>query len=550
MSLAETLKQELEGDVVADAKTLAEHATDASLFEVQPSLVVYPKHTKDIETLVRLVAEAKEKGENVSLTARAAGTDMTGGPLTTSIVVDFSKYFTHVGETKGRQATVEPGVYYRDFAKAVAAKGLLMPSYPASRDICAIGGMVANNAGGEKTLTYGKTADYVEELKVVLRDGKTYTLRKLDLAELNVKEKLQTFEGEFYRALYSLTVKNKKLLAQAKPHVSKNSAGYALWDVLDEQAGTFDPTRLFTGSQGTLGLITNVTFRLVKPRPHSRLLIIFLNDLPLLGKLIRQVLTFSPESFESYDDHTFKVALRFLPALARRLGGNPLQLLWQFLPDMWLFLRGGIPKLVLLAEFTGDTEEEAAAQAQLAERRLKAFPVRTKVTKSKEEGEKYWTVRRESFNLLRHSVSGLHTAPFIDDFVVEPRFLPEFLPKLYQILDEYKILYTIAGHIGDGNFHIIPLMDLHDEKTKQILTELSQKVYPLIIEYGGSITGEHNDGLVRSPYLKEQFGPEVFALFEEVKRLFDPDNMFNPGKKVGASWQFALDHLATGADAK
>lgn len=544
-----SIRRELAGEVVDDPEILARHATDASLFEVQPKLVVFPKNISDVEKLIQLVAQARAAGEAVSLTARAAGTDMSGGPLTQSVVVNFTKYFNHVLSITGRSAVVEPGVYYRDFEAAVAAEGLLMPSYPASKDICAVGGMVANNAGGEKSLTYGKTADYVEELQMVLRDGQSYTFRKLTLEELEEKKRADTLEGDIYRRLHKLVLDNADILDTARPTVSKNSAGYALWDVLDAQQGTFDVTRILTGSQGTLGLITSIRFRLIKPRPHSRLLVISLNNLALLGNIVNAVLAFSPESFESYDDHTFKVALRLFPALIKRMKGNIFGIAWQFLPEFLLFLRGGIPKLVMLAEFTGDTEEEAAGQALLAQRRLKAWPVTTKVTKSKAAGDKYWLMRRESFSLLRHSVQGLHTAPFIDDFVVEPKKLPEFLPRLYKILDEYDIIYTVAGHIGDGNFHIIPLMNLHDAKTKQILTELSERVYPLVIEYGGSISGEHNDGLVRTPFLKEQFGEEVYALFEETKGIFDPDNMFNPGKKVGSDWKFALDHLATGADA-
>lgn len=548
MNLVESLRRALDGEVVDEPAVLAGHATDASLFEVKPALVVFPKHRRDVENIVRLVAQERSRDKAVSLTARAAGTDMTGGPLSQSIVVNFVKHFNHILEVADGQAIIEPGVYYRDFEAAAAKQGLVMPSYPASRDLCSVGGMVANNAGGEKTLTHGKTADYVGELEVVLRDGTSCTFRKITVAELEEKKKLDTLEGDVYRRVHGLLVENAEIVAKARPTVSKNSSGYALWDVWDEKAQTFDMTRLLSGSQGTLGLITKIRWRLIRLHPYARLLIISLNDLSALGEIIKGVLEFSPESFESYDDHTFKVALRLWPALAEKLSGNMLSMAWQFLPDFWLFLKGGIPKLVLMAEFTGHSAKEATQQAELAAARLRAWPVVTKITKNKAEGEKYWVMRRESFNLLRHSVRGLHTAPFIDDFVVAPKYLSKFLPQLYAILDEYKIIYTVAGHIGDGNFHIIPLMDLKDKQTKQTLTSLAEQVYPLVIKYQGSISGEHNDGLVRSPYVKEQFGEEMYRLFQEVKRIFDPDNIFNPGKKVGGSWEFALDHLATGPD--
>jgi len=217
------------------------------------------------------------------------------------------------------------------------------------------------------------------------------------------------------------------------------------------------------------------------------------------------------------------------------------------LPEAWMVLRGGIPKLVLLAEFTADTREEADAQARIAEQQLKkAYPsLKMRVTQSDEETQEFWLIRRESFDLLRHHVRGLRTAPFIDDLSVRSDFLPEFLPKLYEILGRYKLLYTVAGHVGDGNFHIIPLMDFQDPKIKEIITNLSKEVYSLVIHHKGSITGEHNDGLIRTPFVKEAFGDDVYRLFEETKKIFDPDNIFNPGKKVGATLEYALAHLDT-----
>ena len=212
-----------------------------------------------------------------------------------------------------------------------------------------------------------------------------------------------------------------------------------------------------------------------------------------------------------------------------------------------MILRSGVPKLVLLAEFSADSREDAERQARACEKKLReAHPsLKMRMTQSDEETEEFWVIRRESFNLLRHHVRGLRTAPFIDDLSVRADSLPEFLPKLYAILGRYKLLYTVAGHVGDGNFHIIPLMDLGDPKTKDIIANLSREVYALVFAYKGSITGEHNDGIIRTPFVKEQFGEEVYRLFEETKKIFDPDGIFNPGKKVGATLDYALAHLDT-----
>jgi FAD/FMN-containing dehydrogenase len=257
-----------------------------------------------------------------------------------------------------------------------------------------------------------------------------------------------------------------------------------------------------------------------------------------LGELVNTVLAFCPESFESYDDKTFDVMLRVFPQLLSRLGGNPFTLLTEFLPEVRMFLSGGIPKLVLMAEFTADTDEEAAEAALRAQRAVKEkYDIATHVTHSQKESEKYWTIRRESFNLLRKNIHGKHTAPFIDDISVRPEHLPEFLPKLYAIMAQYRIIFTIAGHIGDGNFHIIPLMDFSRPDFVTIIRELSNKVYALVGEYHGSITGEHNDGLIRTPFLDRMFSPEMLDVFAEIKKIFDPQGIFNPHKKVGGDME-------------
>ena len=217
-----------------------------------------------------------------------------------------------------------------------------------------------------------------------------------------------------------------------------------------------------------------------------------------------------------------------------------------FLPEILMALTGGIPKLVLIVEFRADTQAEALrhAEALAAEIKKNKSHESVRVAKNEAAARKYWAVRRESFNLLRKKVAGRRTAPFIDDFVVPPATLPEFLPKLESILRNYpQLTYTIAGHVGDGNFHIIPLVDPRDPALPKVIDELSHKVYDLVVAYHGSITGEHNDGLVRTPYVEKMFGPEMMALFYEVKKIFDPHNIFNPGKKVGLTYSDALSKL-------
>lgn len=567
----------IDGDVDISAERLEAASHDASVFEVKPQAVVSPKNVSDIKKLVAYVSN----NTDLSLTGRSAGTDMSGGPLTKSIVVDFLKYFNHIKEVGDGFALTEPGVYYRDFDKATLEKGYIMPSYPASREICTVGGMVANNSGGEKTLTYGKTERYIRRLKMVCADGNEYEFKPLTFLELEAKKKLRNFEGEIYRKMHVLVSSNADLLEEARPKVSKNSAGYYLWNVMqnplasplhpsnddsdiDVELGNpplkkgvpqgsggfskfsgpiFDLTKMIVGSQGTLGLITEIEFGLVKPRPHARLLVVFLTDLKMLAETAKRVLRFKPESFESYDDHTFKIAVKFLPQLIKQMGGNVITLGLQFLPELLAVIEGGVPKLVLMAEFTAETPEEAVRLCEEAQKSLADLHEKSKVTETPADANKYWVIRRESFNMLRHHVKELRTAPFIDDFAVRPEFLPEFLPKLYKILDQYKLTYTIAGHVGDGNFHIIPLMNLHEQHSHDVIRELSVKVYELVHEFKGTITAEHNDGLIRTPFLKMQYGEKVCDLFAETKKIWDPKNIFNPGKKVGATMEYMMEHI-------
>jgi len=541
------LQKLLAGKVLFDDKTLDIFSEDTSLFKVLPELVVQPKSARDVEKLVAYVAKKKKEGENISLAPRSGGTCMAGGSLTESIVVDFAQFMNRfIGlNVKAKTATAQPGLYFRDFHQKTLAKKLLMPAYPASWQLCAIGGMVGNNAGGEKTFVYGKTENFIKKMKVVFADGVTRIVKPLSVADLKKKMAQKDFEGMVYKKMYALITKNEKILASAKPDVSKNSAGYYLWNVWDGK--TFDLTKLLVGSQGTLGVVTEVTFDLVPTKKFSKLLVVFLSGLDDLGEMIVELKHHAPETIESYDDKTLKLAMRFAPDLIKLLKPkNILSMAWHLLPEFFMFLRRGLPKLVLMAEFTGDNEKEVLERMRSAkasfDSRFKS--AQTRITSSDDERDQFWLIRRQSFALLRQKVIGRHTAPFIDDFAVRPEHLSEFLPKLNTILAKYKsLIFTIAGHPGDGNFHIIPLMKLKDPKQRAIIPKLSHEVYDLVLEYNGTITAEHNDGIVRTPFLEKMYGKKIIDLFEQTKDIFDPLGIFNPGKKVRAPKDYLESHI-------
>ena len=552
-------------DFSIDENILEKNSEDTSLFKMIPKIVIFPKNKEEISIITKFINENR----GFSITGRSGGTDMSGGSVTDSIIFSFSKYFNKVISVNKNEkiAVVEPGVFYRDFEKETLKQNLLLPSFPASRDICALGGMISNNSGGELSLNYGQTKKYVEELECVLSNGEIITVKKISEKEL--LEKLETasdvwkntLEYKIYNDIYNLLKdeNNHKIIKKNTPITSKNSSGYFLWDILREENGErfFDLNKIIVGSQGTLAIITKIKVKLIEPKKYTKMLFIVLKDLKDLGKVRNIVMKYKPESFESYDDHTFKFAMKFLPALIKNIFSKNknkgslamIKMGFSFYKELFLVLTFGMPKLFLLAEITGDEEGEVLKKVEDCDKELyKNFNsrnVKSQIIKTEYEEEKYWTMRRESFNLLREKVKGLHTSPYIDDIVVPGEKLEEFLEELIPILDKYELLYTVAGHVGDGNLHIIPLMNFDDPKVKEknlkIIKDCSYEVYELIKKYHGSITAEHNDGLIRTPFLGEIFDKEMLTLFRKVKTLFDPNNILNPRKKVSIHEDNNLD---------
>jgi len=536
----ESLKHRFHGDIDTSAATLETYSHDASLFDVKPQVVVFPKDSSDVQSLVKW---ANTIG-SVSLTARSGGTCMAGGSINDSVIIDFTKYMNKIVEVTDEYAVMQPGVFYRDLEIETLKRKRIMPTYTASKNICAVGGMFGNNAGGEKSIKYGKMENFILETKVIFTDGNEYIVKPLTKSELDAKIAQGDFEGNLYKSLFDTIEKNYDAIKNAKPNVSKNSAGYYLWNVYDKQTGFFDLNKLLVGSQGTLGIMVEQKWKLVPVEPVSNVLAIYMDKIDRIGDLAKTLVAFKPDSIESFDDYSLKLAFKFFFDFLGSMG------IWKFIklgfamiPDGILLLRGGIPKLIVLVEVAGKTEDEVKNKLLEIKKAVEPFGFPIHVAHSSAEADKYWRIRRESFNLLRKHVHGKRTAPFIDDIIVNPEYLPEFMPKLQAMLETAGFVYTVAGHVGNGNFHIIPLLDMHDAKNREMILELSNKVYDLVLSYKGSITAEHNDGIVRTPYLEKMYGPFIMGLFKFTKSLFDPKNIFNPGKKIGDTKDYLKNHI-------
>lgn len=542
-----------QGDFDDSPEAIEKYSHDASMFEIRPKLIIAPKDAKDVEIAVKYVSEVKKDNKSLSLTARSAGTDMSGGAINDSIIVDFLKYFTKIESIDKTSAKTQPGVFFRDFDAEAKKKGVLMPTYPASRDLASVGGMVNNNAGGEKSIEFGKVENFVNELKFVFADGVERTVKPLTKAQLDKKMAQKDFEGQVYKGIFELVEKNYDVLKAAKPKVSKDSTGYHLWNVWDRETGIFDLNQLIIGAQGTLGFVTDIEFRVVEARTQEGLLVIFLKDINNLPELINIVVAKKPSRFESFDDNTLWLSMRFMPSFLKLLGlPKFIHLLFSLIPDAFMLLKG-LPRLILMVSIKGFSVEEVASRIGELHDELSVDAKKYGITAFEElpkdvQGEKFWVMRRYSFQILRSKVKDKHTAPFIDDLIVNPEHLPDFLPKIRRIIKKYKLFATIAGHMGDGNFHIIPLMNIEKESERKKLLPAMKEVNELIFRYGGSLSGEHNDGLVRGPWLEQMYGSKVVDLFKQAKDIMDPQNIFNPHKKSDSSWDYSYSHIRKNFD--
>lgn len=545
MDLKDELTKIFKGDIDVSDETREFYSHDASLFELKPQVVAFPKDADDIKSVVTFVSNNKQAYPELNITPRARGTDMSGGAIGQSVVLDISKYMKTLHEVTPTSAHVQPGMLYREFEAETLKQGAIMPSYPASRELASVGGMVANNSGGEKSLEFGKTDNFVNELKVILSDGNEYTVRPLTRDELNAKMDQDDFEGNLYRRTFELLDTHYDEIKAAKPNVTKDSTGYHLWNVWNRETGIFDLTKLFVGSQGTLGIVTDIKFRLVPKPAHSGTLVCYMRNIDELGEVIPAVLAHKPATFECFDDNTLWLSFKFFFAFLSRLGlWTWIKLAFQLIPDGLMIIRG-VPQLILLIEFSGETPAEVKQKIHAARQDLRRFKSFTYMEEDETEAKsrKFWLMRRESFNLLRSKVKDKHTAPFIDDFVVPPQHLTEFLPQLREIIKKYKLMATIAGHLGDGNFHVIPLMKIEDPAERAKLEPAMKEVNTLVIKYGGSVSGEHNDGMIRGPWLEQMYSANVLGYMKEMKALYDPQNIFNPHKKTDANWDFSFSHI-------
>ena len=498
------------GDVMSDSETLERYAVDASSFKIVPQAVYYPKNLPDIVALVQMCHEHKKQGKNVSLTLRAGGTCMSGGPLNTGWIVDMTKHMNSISiDPEGQTATVEMGAYFRDIEDRALKHGLMFAAYPSSHRICGIGGMIGNNASGEKSLRCGATSDNVLELEVILADGTITRVGPKEISSLtDVREK----------TMYSLYTKYGAQLQIATGEVKKSASGYRLEKLVE--GNTFNAVPLFVGAQGTLGIVTKAVLSLTPVPAHAELAIISAQSLKDVPKILKTIFTYNPEGLETFDIHTFAKAKEFLSKHAKNV-------LPYIDPDAHLFI---------LAQFSETTSEATKKQATECIQKLESQGYFVRHVSNPHDVASTWEVRRNAFLLMRdHNQKGQRAVPCIEDVIVPLPKLGIFIEKLDRILKKRTVHYGFHGHIGDGSLRIIPVFDFTSPTVSEEITALMKEVFALVKKLKGNISADHSDGIIRTPFLKEFYGEELYGVFEQIKHIYDPDNIMNPNKKVNGS---------------
>lgn len=518
--VAHYLQEHVIGEVMTGADARRYFATDASIFTLAPAIIVYPRNENDVRKTARFTWQLAERGRIIPITARGLGTDQSGAALGSGIMLVFPAHMHKILEYDGKsgQVTVEPGINFGKLQQTLNTHNRFLPTYPASMEYSTIGGAIANNAGGERSLKYGSTREYVKRMRVVLANGEVIETRRLSRRELNKKLGLNSMEGEIYRQIDTLIEENKDLLKKAVLPVTKNAAGYALADV-KRKDGSFDLTPLLVGSQGTLAIVTEATMLTEPHNPATTLIMANVDDLNVAQEIIAELkkLSHMPAAIEMVDGHLLAYVNAHNPALLKGVIDPPFK------------------KLLLFIEYDNATDRIQKRMSKKTTKLLNKYDVTYKVETDNEQKEQLWKLRQATASIISQDVSGAKPLPLIEDGVVPTERFGEFLEGVYQLFNSHRLPIAVWGHAGNANLHIQPLLDLGQLGDRQRMFKLLEDYYALIMRLEGSTTGEHGDGRLRAPYLEKLYGTEVYGLFRKVKEIFDPYGTMNPGVKIGVT---------------
>ncbi len=518
--VARDLRSIVRGDVEFDPISRRLYATDAGLSQVEPLGVVAPRDTDDVVRLVRYAADA-----GIPLVARGMGSGLNGAAVGAGIQVDFTRYMCSILEVApdASWVRVQPGVVMGSLNRYLRQYGVFFAPDPSSENHCSLGGMIGTNASGARSVAYGATKDHVISLEVVLSDGSLFKAQSLEMngSPLATLVSSGTTAGKAFGAVLPELEAAGEAIRARMPRVLKNSCGYRVEAVLEEDyshAGTVRGTahlqRLFVGAEGTLGLVTEATLNLV-PLPAERsIALAYFPSVFAAGEAVPGIVALEPTACEIMDS-------RFL-ALVRKNDSR----IDAMLPE-WT-------DTALLIEFDGQDNDEVDEKFEALRQHLdNTAALQTVRAHTAAETEHLWKVRKSAVALMQRMPGPRQPLPFIEDITVHPSELPACVDFLQRIFDREGVQAVMVGHAGDGNLHTRPVLDPRDPHDSLTMQRIYDEVSAYVLGVRGTMAGEHGDGLVHTPRLREMYGDELYGLFIRIKEAFDPSGLMNPGKKVG-----------------
>ncbi|MCK5125486.1 MAG: FAD-binding oxidoreductase [candidate division Zixibacteria bacterium] len=490
-------QNEFENDRISSAINSEAYTSDGSIYRIEPSEIRRPNSPSDAIKFISQAIISK-----LSITPRGGGTGLAGGALGRGLVIDLSR-LNKIIDIDAENLTVvcQPGIIYQDLNIALKGHNLFFPPDPSSGDSCQIGGMLANNSSGPRSVKYGLTSHYVEELTLVNKSGKPIKLTKLKIDSPEFEAFLNHHHE--YKEIFHLIDNNKDAIIRDWPAVKKNSAGYNLKQVAEDMVdGIFNLPALYIGSEGTFGVFLEVKLRLL-PLPGQPLLYrLFFASLEDAGEAIEPLLATLPSALEIVDGSTLDLIGREKYSV----------------PDN--------AEALLLLEYDEDYENHKRQLGELATTVKLSSP--PELAENEHERSSLWAARRAIVPILYRHHPTKRPFGFIEDASVPVDKLTEFIGWIRKRLEKDNLTFGLFGHIGDGNLHIRPLLDFHRRSDYQLIENLYTDVYAKIVELGGSSTAEHADGRLRAPVLRDVYTPEIYSLFQRIKKILDPENLLNP----------------------
>jgi FAD/FMN-containing dehydrogenase/Fe-S oxidoreductase len=512
--LRAALAGKIAGEIRFDRISQALYSTDASVYQILPLGVVIPKTRDDV---IGAVEVCRQFG--VSITARGGGTSQAGQAIGAGVQLDFSKYLHKVlaFEPEAQRVRVEPGIVLDELNAFLRPYGLLLPLDISTSDRATIGGMIANNSSGTRSVVYGKTLDYVESLTVLLANGTVAELGPLDAVQLDEKCAQESLEGHCYRLVRRLGTQHAAEIERRFPRILRRVGGYNLDEFVPGKE-PFNLSRLLVGSEGTLALILDATLRLVRPPQHRAMCVVQFHDLLESLAATPLILRHQPSAVELVD--------RFILDSTR--GKTEFGALRDFI--------AGDPAAVLFVEFFGQSPAECGGRVAALEQALQAAGLGYHVHRALEAPAqaRLWKLRQAALGLSMSEYGDAKAISFVEDTAVAPDRLRDYIERFLQVLARHGTRAGFYAHASVGLLHVRPIVNLKEEDGVAKFAEIAEEISDLVLEFGGALSGEHGDGLVRSPFQQKMYGPALYQAFCELKQAFDPTGLFNPGKIVAA----------------